>query len=225
MISAVLPASVATVESYGALPGEALLPEEEPLVARAVPRRRAEFTTTRSCARRALAELGLPAVPLLSGPAREPLWPDGVVGSLTHCAGYRAAAVARAGDLATIGIDAEPHEPLPDGVRERVALGEELDQLRRLGRRNPGLHWDRLLFSAKESVYKAWYPLARCRLGFDDATVAFSPGADPTSGSFTAELLARGLPPVAGRAIWLFDGRYVVRDRLLVTAVALPAGD
>ena len=59
------------------------------------------------------------------GAKREPLWPAGVVGSITHCDGYRAAAVARATDLATVGIDAEPHEPLPDGVLAAIALPAE----------------------------------------------------------------------------------------------------
>ena len=76
----------------------------------------------RTCARIALGRLGLPPAPLLSGPKREPLWPDGVVGSITHCDGYRAVAVARADQLASIGIDAEPHAELPAGILARIAL-------------------------------------------------------------------------------------------------------
>jgi 4'-phosphopantetheinyl transferase EntD len=112
-------------DATGPLPGEALLPEEEVLVARAVGQRRAEFTTVRTCARIALGRLGLPPAPLLSGPKREPLWPAGVVGSITHCDGYRAAAVARASEVAAIGIDAEPHDPLPAGILDRVTLPAE----------------------------------------------------------------------------------------------------
>lgn len=220
LIARILPPVVAVVETRGPLPGAALLPEEEALVARAVAKRREEFTTVRSCARQALAQLGLPPAPLLSGPQREPLWPGGIVGSLTHCAGYRGAAVARQADLAGIGIDAEPHEPLPAGVLPRVSLDEERERLRRLP---AGVHWDRLLFSAKESVYKTWFPLARCWLGFEDARLEFSPGADPGRGSFTAELLVAGLPPVGGRAVTVLDGRYAVGGGLLVTAIVLPA--
>lgn len=221
MIATLLPPPVAVVDARGPLPGEGLLPEEEALVARSVAKRRAEFTTVRTCARRALAELGLPPAPLLSGDKREPLWPAGVVGSLTHCAGYGAAAVAWARDLATVGIDAEPHDPLPEGVLARVSLPVERDHLRQLP---AGVHWDRMLFSAKESVYKAWYPLARCWLGFEDARLVFRPGPDPVRGSFTAELLVPGLPPVAGRPVPVLTGRYAVGGGLLVTAVALPAG-
>lgn len=80
---------------------------------------------------------------------------------MTHCDGYRAAAVARRETIASIGIDAEPHAALPDGVEKLTALPEERMALTRLAVTHPHIHWDRLLFSAKESVYKAWFPLIR----------------------------------------------------------------
>lgn len=221
MIAELVPAGVAVADARGPLPGEALLPGEEELIARAVGKRREEFTTARTCARIALGKLGVPPVPVLSGSKREPLWPDGVVGSLTHCEGYRAAAVARIADVASLGIDAEPHEALPAGVLARVSLPEERARLAALP---AGPHWDRLLFSAKESVYKAWFPLARRWLGFEEARLDFAPGPDPTRGTFTAELLVEGMPPVGGRAVTVLSGRYAVGGGLLVTAVTLPAG-
>jgi 4'-phosphopantetheinyl transferase EntD len=221
VIAALVPAGVVVADATGPLPGEALLPEEEPLVARAVSKRRAEFTTVRTCARIALGRLGLPPAPLLTGPKREPLWPAGVVGSITHCDGYRAVAVARADQLASIGIDAEPHDPLPAGILDRVSLPAERVHLRALP---PGVHWDRLLFSAKESVYKAWFPLARRWLGFEDAAVLFSPGPDPARGTFTADLLVDDLPVVAGRPVRTLRGQYAVTGGLLATTVTLPAG-
>ena len=219
MISSLMPAGVVVADATGPLPGEALLPAEEALVARAVDKRRAEFTTVRTCARIALAELGVPPGPVLSGPKREPLWPAGIVGSLTHCDGYRAAAVARADRLASLGIDAEPHAALPDGILERVSLPAERDRLRLLP---DGIHWDRLLFSAKESVYKTWFPLARQWLGFEQAALEFSPGDDPARGTFSAEVLIPGMT-VAGRPVQLLTGRYAVGGGLLVTAITLPA--
>jgi 4'-phosphopantetheinyl transferase EntD len=220
VIAELVPAGVVVADATGPLPGEALLPEEEPLVARAVAKRRAEFTTVRTCARIALGRLGLPPAPLLSGPSREPLWPAGIVGSITHCDGYRAAAVARAGEVASIGIDAEPHDALPAGILPRVTLPAERDHLRDLP---PGLHWDRLLFSAKESVYKAWFPLARRWLGFEDAALLVTPGADPARGTFTADLLVDDLPALAGRPLRTLHGRYAVTGGLLGTAVTLTA--
>ena len=72
--------------------------------------------------------------PVLPGERGAPRWPAGVVGSMTHCAGYRAAALVRAADLASLGIDAEPHGPLPEGVLRRVALPAERERLRAAGR-------------------------------------------------------------------------------------------
>ncbi|MBO0877952.1 MAG: 4'-phosphopantetheinyl transferase, partial [Pseudonocardia sp.] len=88
-----------------------LWPEEAAHIGHAVPRRRDEYACVRHCARQGLAALGIAPAAILSGSRREPLWPPGAVGSMTHCAGYRAAAVARASDVAAVGIDAEPHEP------------------------------------------------------------------------------------------------------------------
>ena len=90
MIASLLPDTVVTVEARDGDWTAPLLPEEEPLVARAVDKRRREFAAGRACARRALEQLGLPASPILAGPRREPLWPPGVVGALTHCRGIAA---------------------------------------------------------------------------------------------------------------------------------------
>jgi 4'-phosphopantetheinyl transferase EntD len=150
MIEAILPPQVSVAEAREDDAAAPLFPEEEEIVARAVERRRREFATGRSCARRALAGLGV----------EEPKWPAGIVGSITHCEGYRAAAAARGSDLIALGIDAEPHAPLPPGLLGDVAAPAEAAALAELSRGRPEAHWDRLLFSAKESAFKAWYPLA-----------------------------------------------------------------
>jgi 4'-phosphopantetheinyl transferase EntD len=183
-----LPDTVAIAEEFGDLADAYIFPAEAATVAGAVEGRRREFATARACVRRALNHLGLPAAPVLPGERGAPVWPDGVVGSLTHCAGYRGAALARRQDVWTIGIDAEPDAPLPDGVAEAIALDVELDMLATLRTSRPGPSWDRLLFSAKESVYKAWYPVARTPLGFDEARVEL----DPDAQTFTARLLVAG---------------------------------
>ncbi|MGW6568825.1 4'-phosphopantetheinyl transferase family protein [Streptomyces sp. NPDC054975] len=221
MIGEILPAGVHHADSRTDLTYEPLHPEEEQHIALSVDTRRREFTTTRACARKALARLGLPSVPILPGPRGAPQWPAGVVGSMTHCAGYRAAAVAHAGDALTIGIDAEPNEPLPDGVLEAVAFPQEAAAVHALGRTHPGVCWDRLLFSAKESVYKAWFPLTERFLTFEDATITWDTPSDArptTSGGFQAELLVEG-PWPTGRHL---PGRWTVRDGLLCTSIVLP---
>lgn len=216
MIAEILPAAVVAVETRSDPVDIVLFSEEEAALGQAVEKRRREFTTARGCARRALQRLGLPPMPIPAGSRGEPLWPAGIVGSITHCEGYRACAVACAKELVTIGIDAEPNEALPPGVLAAIARAEELPQLRRLARAAPEVHWDRLLFSAKESVYKAWFPLAGRSLGFEDAVLTI----DPHQGSFAADLLVPG-PPLADGDLSKLSGRWLVRNGLLLTGIAL----
>lgn len=213
VIGAILPSAVAAEEAFGDDVDAELFPEEAAVIANAVGKRQREFTTGRACARAALARLGLPSAPIPRGERGAPQWPAGVVGSITHCAGYRACAVAWRHEVVTIGLDAEPHGPLPPGVLTVVASAAEQARLTALAAAAPGVHWDRLLFSAKESVYKAWFPLTGRWLGFDDAAIDFDPGR----GEFTARLLLDDTP-VAG-----FAGRWLVRDGLLATAIAVQA--
>ncbi|WP_093711612.1 4'-phosphopantetheinyl transferase family protein [Actinacidiphila alni] len=226
MIEDVVPAAVRTRAAYGAeLDGAPLFPEEAAAVAKAVARRRAEYAAGRACARAALAALGHEPGPIPRDPDRgAPVWPAGVVGSITHCDGYRAAAVARTTDVHTLGIDAEPHGPLPDGVLKVVtATGEETANLERLGKEAPEVHWDRLLFSAKETVYKAWYPFHRKMLGFEEAELLFTrdPGAEDRGG-YTARLLIPGPLLAEGVGPDVFTGRWTVRDGFVVTAIVVP---
>ncbi len=213
MIEQLLPPQVVAVAIRGDDPSAFLLQPEADQLGWAVESRTREFATARTCARRALQQLGLPAVPVSRGPNREPVWPRGIVGSITHCRGYRAAAVARQSEVVTIGIDAEVHEPLPPEVLEQVALKGERAWLESYP---VGTHWDRLLFSAKDCAYKAWYPLSGQWLDFENVEVTCVPAA----GTFEARLL---LPPsaAAGQPLTGFSGRFVVREGLVLTAIAL----
>jgi 4'-phosphopantetheinyl transferase EntD len=218
MLERILPEGVAVACTAGDL-DVPLYPEEEAAVGRAVEKRRREFVTARACARQALGRLGLPEQAIPAGDKGEPLWPAGVVGSITHCAGYRACALSRATDLLTIGVDAELDEPLPDGLLADVALPEERRRLRGLAAAAPGVSWDRLLFSVKEAVYKAWFPLARRWLGFEDAAVTI----DDRQRTFSARLLVPG-PSVEGAELTGFSGRWRAEGGLLLAAIAVPAG-
>jgi 4'-phosphopantetheinyl transferase EntD len=218
VLGEILPPQAVAVEAFDDPPEAQLYPEEAALLRRAVASRRLEFGTGRWCARQALAKLGIAPAPILPGPRGAPAWPAGVAGSITHCAGYRAAALAHTRDIAAIGIDAEPHGPLPGGVREFVASPDELTTLAGLAAAAPGTFWEKLLFSAKESAYKAWFPLTERWLGFKDVRV----GIAPADGTFTVRLLVEG-PLVAGCRLTEFSGRWVVRDGLVITAITVPA--
>jgi 4'-phosphopantetheinyl transferase EntD len=220
MLEKILPPQVAVVEALSDPVDAALFPGEEELIRNSVESRRKEFITARWCARRALGALGLAPVPILKGERGAPIWPGDVVGSMTHCAGYRAAAVARREHVLSVGIDAEPHEPLPDGVHETIALPTEQQRERELCGTAPEIRWDRLLFSAKESVYKAWFPLTHRWLGFEQADIVLH-----SNGTFTAELLipATDPDPVTGATSTPtgFRGRWLVADGLVATAIAV----
>ena len=219
LMRAVLPdlAELVYAEAYDDPPDLAPLPEEEPLVAKSVAKRRNEFVTVRHCARVALGQLGFPPVPILKGDKGQPCWPDGVVGSLTHTQGYRGAVVGRSSAVRSVGIDAEPHGVLPDGVLNAISLPVERHEICALP---GGLNWDRILFCAKEATYKAWFPLTERWLGFEDAHITFDVDASGVTGTFVSRILidpaARSGPPLNELA-----GRWSVGGGLVLTAIVL----
>lgn len=222
MLERLVPDLVACAETrQDHLDGELFAAEQRSL-GRAVDKRRREFVTGRACARLALTRLGAPVAAIPSGGHGEPLWPAGVVGSITHCDGYRACAVAWSRAVIALGIDAEPNAPLPEGVLEEVAHGRERDALRAgssaAGAGAAAVDLPRLLFSAKEAVYKAWFPLTGRWLGFEDVELSI----DIARASFRARLLVDG-PVIAGVRLTEFDGRWALRDGIIATAVAVPA--
>lgn len=164
-----LPPGAVVVEATSALWWEEGLHQDElEHVARATDKRRREFTAGRNCARAALARLGLPAMAIGVGPQREPLFPGSASGSITHTAGYCAAAVMRQGEVSTIGIDAEVDAPMEEGVARLVMDTAERSALQahaHLG------NVDMLAFSLKEAFYKAAYPFCRRHLGFKEVAI------------------------------------------------------
>jgi 4'-phosphopantetheinyl transferase EntD len=218
VINEILPGEAAAAEAFHDPPDVRLFPEEQDAVAGAVDKRRREFATARACARDALAQLGFPPAPVPRRGGGAPRWPDGVTGSITHCAGYRACAVARTPDVASIGIDAEPNEATPPGVLATISDRAERAQIARLSAEEPAVAWDRLLFSAKESVYKTWYPLTGRWLGFDGASISFN----PTHRTFSARLLEVSLM-INGNELKTIHGHWMTQGGLLITAISIHA--
>lgn len=220
MIVQLVPAGISAHEAFGDTGPEAavaLFAAEQAVVEGVFEERRREFTTVRGCARAALDRLGVRPVPLVPGALGAPGWPAGVVGSMTHCRGYRAAAVARAEDFAALGIDAEPQEPLPRAVAGRIVTATERGWLGEEFPQGSDVPLDRVLFCAKEASYKAFSPWTDARPGFGDYRVRLR-----ADGTF------RTVPPVAARPAagpWAagFTGRWSARAGLVLTAVALVA--
>lgn len=213
MLREILPNEVIVVEQLGS-PVGTLLDEEAAALGQAVLSRRVEFAAGRTCARNALSVLGVPAQPILRGLYREPIWPTGTVGSITHCNGYFAAAVARNQRIESIGIDAEPNEPLPEGVLREIALVDEIRALEYLPPEH--ISWDRLLFCAKESVFKAWYPIMKCWLGFEEACVVI----DPIAMTFQAQIRPKH-PRAQKMSSLLWHGRFAQNVNHIFTAIVV----
>jgi 4'-phosphopantetheinyl transferase EntD len=186
------------------------------------PSRARRFHRGRTCALRALTELGSAATVVGRGPRREPQWPDGFVGSITHVADLSASAAGPTTHLRTIGIDAEPNDPLPAGVDELIVSDES--ELAACSTTSPLVHWPTVLFSAKESIYKAWYPTFESWLDFRDVMVELSP-TSPTAGTFRVEPSpGNPMAPAEARFVDALRGGYDVdpEARLVTTTAYLP---
>lgn len=231
----------------------ALTDAERAYIAGAVPKRVGEFAAARVCARRAIGRVrrvggASGAVPgavvdlvpdLVPGPERDVTWPAGLVGAITHCAGLRAAVVAPSAQVLSLGIDAEVNEALPEDAWSMVSVSGEEQMLGQLGG-CAGVNLDRLLFSAKESIFKAWFPLTRrwldfteCRLTVRVDSVDSGDGgwADDlalpvASGTFRGDFLVPGIDvPTSGGSpenrVTGLNGRWCATESHLLTAVSL----
>lgn len=162
---------------------EALTEREAALVARAIDKRKREFATGRRLARAALLELGVRAAEILNGPDRAPIWPEGVRGSITHCDRCAVVAVTRA-EVGTVGVDVEHREELKRELWKTVFLPREIDALDAVFSSDERGRMALVLFSAKESLYKAQYPRTTKFMSFHELHVALVPDARvPGAGS------------------------------------------
>lgn len=144
-------AVVATAAMY-----DAELPAlEQVLVARAVEARRREFAAARAVARAALGRLGVPPSVILRANDRAPAWPEGFVGTITHCEGC-CCAVARSAAAGVIGVDAELLAPLDNNLAMQICRPDELVAFGGLPIDGPD--WPKLVFSAKEAFDRCYNP-------------------------------------------------------------------
>lgn len=209
MISDLLPHDVATVVASEEMASFPLSPAEAEAFSGSSEKRRKEFQAGRAAARLALVELGIRGHDLVPGSDRRPKWPANVVGAITHTNGFCAAAVARTDNYLGVGIDAERLDrPITGGVRDRICHPSELE----LAQHEP--HAAHVIFSAKESYFKTYYPATRHWIGFLDARVTIS----PNEGTFRIELVATDAPRPAG--LTDLTGRYTFTNDTTITAIA-----
>ena len=174
-VAGLFDAAVAVAQTDPRAPAPPLFPDEMRAMAGARRQRLREFAAGRAAARSAMADLGLPAVAIPMAPDRAPVWPPGLIGSITHDEETCLAVVARATTgLRGLGLDIEPVKPLEPALWPEICRPSELDDLNRQPGDNPGL-WARILFCAKEATYKAHYPLTRTLTDFHALEVTLGP--------------------------------------------------
>ncbi|HCQ65627.1 MAG TPA: phosphopantetheinyl transferase [Rhodobacteraceae bacterium] len=208
------PVAVAVTDPRAEYPGA--FPTELAEMPRAVESRRREYVAGRVAAHRAMEKLGLSARPVLSNRSRAPSWPRGLTGSLSHNDTTCIAAVARSSQVKSLGVDVEDESPLaPDLVATICTLEERAWLATQPEAARGGLA--KLIFCAKEAVYKCQFPVSHRLLDFD--AVLVTPDVD--TGQFEATFLVDTGP---FRVNHRLNGRFAVAGGLIHTAVVLPSG-
>jgi 4'-phosphopantetheinyl transferase EntD len=206
-LTGLYPAEVSTFFS-ASLPDTAeLLGEEIQFTAGMVKKRLAEFAQGRYCARSAMKLLGTEPAPIGKGPDREPVWPHGIIGSISHTNGFAAAAVAKSTELLAVGLDMEGHAPLQSNLIPMICLPKE----------NPdqdGRH-AKLLFSIKESIYKCLFPLVEDYIDFLEMEVVLDTQAQIFSANSRAARLDTDL-------VARLQGRYKFHSELIISTAWIP---
>jgi len=186
-----------------------LCPEEERYISRATAKRRIEFSAGRHCARLAMVQIGHPPSALPSGPDRAPIWPTGLVGSISHIDTLCAAAVAPRTRFRSIGIDMEPVGAVGTALASDIMRPDERLALDGSAA-SDGADWPSLYFCLKEAAYKAFHPLFRTVIGFHEMRILPLPRPE----RFRAEAGVPGAP--------VFEGSYAVRHGRIHAACWYP---
>jgi len=197
-------------------PGGTLWPEEEAAIARAVPKRVLEFTAGRTAARAAMAQLGHDPHPIPMAPDRAPVWPVTLIGSIAHCDSACIAAVAPADQFRAVGIDIEAATPLDPELWGTILTPAERTWLDTHPPGQRGL-LTKAIFCAKESVYKAQYPLTGQLIGFEAVEITIPAPLKTFSASFPhpVGLIPKGLE---------LTGQFAQLQDMLISCLTIGVG-
>lgn len=178
---------------------------------RALDKRRREFAAGRAAAHQAMAALGQAPEPIPVAENRAPVWPAGLVGSISHTRSCAMSVVAKQGNIRGLGIDVEEDKPLADDLWPAICSAQEQDWLR--GQDNPG-QLAKLVFSAKEAAYKCQFTVSERYYGFDGMELTL----DLASSSYSARFCADQPPFACGDRIL---GRFAIGAGVIVTTAEL----
>lgn len=234
------------VDPREVVPGEVLLDDEAAAISQAILSRRQQYAAGRLCVRRSLAQLdpdarvGFESFALCNDDERVPVFPAGIVGTITHTKWWAAAAVARTNQVRSVGLDIEPSTPLKANLFSHVMTAPELETFAAIpddaNEADPANEADdpgdganddettplahqrgrlaKLLFSAKECAYKCQFMISRQFYGFHGMRVEL----DLERNTFDAIYLRDAAPFVTGdvlRGRFLFDHGYVMTSMVL----------
>ena len=218
LIHALFPGPVSAHALWPTVPVLAPHEEERQLVRGTALRRQYDFGAGRTCAAHALQALGVAEAPLLIGENRAPVWPAGAVGSISHCPVLSVAVVASSANFLSLGVDVEQDSSLDDAV---VAMVCRRDEIATFPTQQPlAGSWEKLSFSAKESIYKCYAPMTGSFLDFQDVRLLFKPNCTPTSGAFCGEIVNPSRPSIASRR--MLEGRWWIGCGRVHTSAFLP---
>ena len=208
---------VAAHEILGTASVEHIDPLEAECVAGAVRKRRDEFAAGRVCAREGLAQCGIQGHPLLKNESRDPAWPPGIAGSITHTDGFCGAVVCTHRTYRGLGIDVECAGRVTKDLESKICVEEERQWLDREAEDRRAL-MATLVFSAKEAFFKCQFALTSQWIDFSMVTITVAdPGA--SSGEFVLrpnqelEVFGSVTPPLVGR--------FVASDDHMMTGIAI----
>lgn len=205
------PRGVAAIEVRGTVSPSCLLPDEREGVRHVGIKRLNEFAAGRLCARAALSSLGYQSDPLLVGPDRTPLWPSGVIGSISHTDDYCIAVVGSAQRFAGLGIDAELVENVLPELWQTILRPEEVSWLSGLDDAlRPKMAT--VVLTAKEAFYKCQYCVTKHWLGFEDVIVSIS------GENFRISVCKAGAQGTNQEKI--LTGRFLCDGNLVLSAIA-----
>lgn len=212
VLDALFPDGAKSVLSFACRRVAQLTEAEHRASALFAPRRLDEFRHGRDCARRALARLGVEPVGIPIGERRQPVWPPGIVGSISHAGDAAAAVVAKRAAILSLGLDIEPAVALEDALITRICLPGEIRR-ELIGSERPG-ESAKLIFSMKEAVYKALWPVTGEFLGFHDVEVRI----DRAGSGFAVVSHASACPPDVALRL---EGRFCRVDEIIAAGVTL----
>lgn len=205
------PDTAVVLDSIDKLQG-ALYPEEEALIEGAITKRAREFRSGRTAARQCMRQLEIDLSPILKGSRGEPTWPDGCVGSISHCGEYCLVILSSSPEVLSLGADIEEIGRVKSHLWPRVFVETEILFLSSLDPREAE-EAATILFSAKEAFFKWQYPLTFSWLEFLDAEVVLK-----QDDRFTIESIK---PLQHWRGDRLYRGSYFVRGDCCIAIIGI----